>query len=252
MRHRNPVGAGRVRCAVQFLVVVPVVVVVVVVAVAGGVCLAAPARTAVVLEAKDEGSTNVSTARATIDGAQVFDKLDGTAIPVSPGSHRVVFSAPGFRSVESTFVVADGQKLRVVVFLSLASSPLIIAPPAGPPASDQPASAGGRQRTLGLALVGVGLAGLAVGTVWSLKSKSTYDDALSFECGGDPARCSAQGIADGKTAHRQATVATVSFAAAGLLVAAGATLYFTGPKQTRVGIAPASDGGGSVMMAGAW
>jgi hypothetical protein len=221
---------------------------------AGGVCLAAPARSAVVLEAKDEGSANVSTARATIDGTQVFDKLDGAAIPVSPGAHRATFSAPGFRSVDTSFVVAEGQKLRVVVFLSAAPSPsMMIAPPADAPPRDEPATtAGSGRRTLGLALAGVGLAGLVVGTVWSLKSKSTYDDALSFECGGDPAGCSAQGIADGKTAHRQATVATVGFAAAGVLLAAGAALYFTGPKQTRVGLAPASDGGGSVIMAGAW
>ncbi|HET6149855.1 MAG TPA: hypothetical protein VFH68_20110 [Polyangia bacterium] len=213
------------------------------------VCVAAPARTAVVLEAKDEGSMNVGGVRATIDGAQVVDKLDGTAILLSPGAHRAVFAAPGFRSVENTFVVVEGQKLRVVVFLTAATRVLTLPAPGRP---DEPSIVWSRRQTLGVVLAGVGLGSLAVGTVWSLKSKSTYDDALSFECRGDPSRCSEQGIADGKAAHREATIATIGFAAAGVLLAAGATLYFTGRKQTALALAPAVDGGASMMMAGAW
>ena len=231
------------------------VVVAVAVAAACRICVAAPAGTAVVLEAKDEGSANLSAARATIDGAQVVDKLDGTAIPVSPGTHRAVFEAAGFRSIETTFVVAEGQRLRVVVFLSAASaapSGLMLSPAPAQRERDEPAGSWGRQRTLGLALAGAGLVGLVAGAVWSLRSKSTYDDALSSECAGDPNRCSAQGIADGQTAHRQAGIATIGFVAGGVLLAAGATLYITGPKHTRVALAPAIDGSGSVMMAGAW
>jgi hypothetical protein len=219
----------------------------------GGICLAAPANSAVVLEAKDEGSMNLAAARATIDGAQVVDPLDGEAIPVTPGTHRARFEAAGFRGIETTFVVAEGQKLRVVVFLSAApkASELVVAAPAP---RDEPARVGGRQRILGLALAGAGLAGLVVGAVWSLRSKSTYDDALSSECGGDPNRCSAQGIADGQTAHRQATIATVGFVAAGVLLAAGATVYIAGPKHTGLAVAPGvdADGGGGLMVAGAW
>jgi hypothetical protein len=219
------------------------------VAAASTICVAAPASTAVVLEAKDEGGMNVGGARATIDGAQVIDKLDGAAIPVSPGTHRVVFAAAGFRSIGTTFVVAEGQRPRVIVFLTATSSELTVS---ASELGDEPASVGSRQRNLALGLVGVGLGGVAIGAVWSLKSKSTYDDALSSECGGDPNHCSAQGIADGKTAHRQADIATVGFVAGGLMLAAGATLYFTRPKQTGVSVAPGIDGGGSVMVAGRW
>jgi serine/threonine-protein kinase len=238
-------------------VFVPVVVLVVAVAVLATcrICVAAPAVTAIVLEAKDEGSANVSAARATIDGAQVVETLDGTAIPVKPGAHRAVFAAAGFRSIETTFVVAEGQKLRVVVFLSAAGAApggLELSAAPAPRERDEPASGGSPRRTLGLALAGAGLAGLVVGTVWSLRSKSTYDEALSSECAGDANHCSPRGIADGQTAHRQAGIATIGFIAGGVLLAAGATLYITGPRRTGLAVAPAPDGGGSVLLAGAW
>ncbi len=221
------------------------------------VCVAAePAAGAVVLEAKDEASTNVSAARATIDGAQIIERLDGVPIPVSPGTHHVVFEAAGFRRSETTFVVTEGQRLRVVVFLIGAPHEIIVALPSSPAADETapaPAPAGSRRRTVALALAGAGLAGLAVGTVWSLMSKSTYDNALAKECGGDSSGCSAHGIADGQTAHSQATVATIGFAAGGVLVAAGAALYFTRPRHTGLAVAPAVDrGGGGLALTGAW
>jgi hypothetical protein len=224
------------------------------------ICVAQPAASspsgAVVLEAKDEASVNVTAARATIDGAQVVDRLDGVPIEVSPGTHHVVFEAAGFRRSESTFVVTEGQRLRVVVFLIATPAEIIMSLPAHPDEPEPARPTSNRQRTVGLAVAGAGLAGIAVGSIWSLMSRSTYDDALSNECGGNPGGCSAQGIADGKTAHSQAMVATIGFVAGGVLLAAGAALYFTGPKRNGAGlaVAPALDGAGhaGMMLAGAW
>src|SRR5262245_6243710 len=64
----------------------------------------------VVVEAKDEASNNVSDVRARIDGAPAGDRLDGTAIPVNPGEHRLVLEGPGYRRTETTFVAREGQK----------------------------------------------------------------------------------------------------------------------------------------------
>src|SRR5437868_7650482 len=250
------VGRVRVRRAVVRLVA-GVVLVAAISLLTRRVCVAAePESGAVVLEAKDEASTNMGAVRATIDGARVIERLDGVPIPVSPGTHHVVFEASGFQHSESTFVVTEGQRLRVVVFLT--ATPREIAVALSPSThADEPAlaPAGGlaRRRKVALAVAGAGVAGLAVGSVWSLMSKSTYDKALTNECGGNPGSCSLQGIADGQTAHGQATVATVAFAVGGVLLAAGAALFFTGPKHTDLAIAPAIDrAGGGLALAAAW
>ena len=211
----------------------------------------------VVLEVRDEASNNVSGVRATMDGAPVPDRVP---IFVNPGPHRVVLDSAGFRRTDTTFVAREPQKkLRVLVFLTAA--PVAMSSPADA-LEDRDRPGGGRfatgRRKLALALGVAGVAGLAVGTTWAFMSKSTYDHAVSAECGGDPHQCSPQGMADGKTAHHQADIATVGFIAGGVLLAAGAALYFTGPTGTGVALAPAvgpPSGGspsGALALVGAW
>jgi hypothetical protein len=228
---------------------------------------------AVLLEAKDESSNNVSAVRVTMDGAPLVDRLEGTAILVNPGQHTLAFDAAGFRRTETTFVARERQKkLRVVVFLDSAQkSPdptqLIVSPatsaPASAPASsltsaldsrEEPARSSARSRRyVALALGGAGIAGVTVGTIWAIMAKTTYDHALVTECGGEQNLCTSGGIAEGRTAHRQATAATVAFVAAGALFAAGAALYFTSPKETGVAVAPTTvDGSGGLTVVGKW
>jgi hypothetical protein len=204
----------------------------------------------VVLEVRDESSNNVSGVRATMDGAPVPDRAP---IFVNPGAHHVVIDAAGFRRTDTNFEAHEPQKrLRVLVFLTAAPVGSVARAPEVP---DEPERAGmfatGRQK-VALALGVAGVAGLAVGATWALKSKSTYDHAVSTECGGDPNQCSTQGTADGQTAHHQASIATVGFIAGGALLAAGAAIYFTGPKQTGVAIAPAVDPNGGLALVGTW
>ena len=222
------------------------------------------AMPAVVLEAKDQASNNLTSVRVTMDGAPLLDRLDGAAILVNPGVHRVVFEAVGFRRAEATFVAREPQKkVRVVVFLdsapssvyapSAASDRLTVSPAASVAVRhEEPTTSPERRRQVGLALGGAGVAAVAVGTIWSIMSKQTYDHAIKSECGNDPNACSSQGIADGQKAHRQATVATVAFVAAGALVAAGAVLYLTSPRQTGVAIAPMADRSAGLALVGKW
>jgi hypothetical protein len=206
---------------------------------------------AVVLEAKDEASNNMSGVRVTMDGAPLLDRLDGTAIFVNPGAHHVTFEAPGFRRTETDFEARPRQKtLRVVVFLDSTRSLSLAATALG--RREEPSNVARPRRNLGLVLAGAGIGGVAVGTIWAIMSKVTYDHALASECGGDPNGCSAKGTADGRTAHRQAAVATVAFVAAGVLLAGGAALYFTAPRQAGVAVTPTGDHGGSLMVVGKW
>lgn len=205
----------------------------------------------VLLEAKDEASNSITAVRVTMDGSPLVDRLDGSVILVNPGEHRLAFEAAGFRRTEATFVAREPQKaLRVVVFLDSARNP---AASRLVGSSGEPTRSSGHRQSVGLGLGIAGLAAVGVGTAWAIISKRTYDHALSSECGGDPNRCSTQGISDGKAAHRQATVATITFVAAGALVAAGAALYFTGSREAGVAVAPAvDDRNAGLALVGKW
>ena len=106
---------------------------------------------------------------------------------------------------------------------------------------------------IGLVVGGAGVAGLVIGGVFGLVSKSTYNNAFTNECGGNPNTCSTQGAQDGSTAHSQATISTVGFIAGAALLAGGAVLYFTAPKGTSIGVAPTvGTAGGGLNVVGAW
>jgi hypothetical protein len=197
----------------------------------------------IVVEARDEANDYVTDARVTMDGAPWLERLEGKEIAVNPGEHRLTLDAPGFRRADITFEASEQQKrLRVVVSLISARGSAPASPLASPSAvpSRGPAERSlGTGRKVGLALGAVSLGGLAVGTIFSILSKSTYDHALGSECGGDSNRCSPDGIADGRTAHHQAAVATVGFATAAVFLAAGAAVYFTSSEHGSVAVTPA-------------
>jgi hypothetical protein len=209
----------------------------------------------IVIEARDEAGDYITEARATMDGALLLDRLDGKENLVNPGQHRLTLEAPGFRKVETTFVTREGEKKRrVVLFVSSVRNTVSARPISGSlasPARDQgPGLSVGRK--VGLALGGAGLGGLAVGAIFSVVSKVTYDNALSSECTGDPNRCSSAGISAGRRAHDEATVSTIGFVGAGMLLAAGAAFYLTSPEHD-VAVAPAvGQSGGGVTVVGKW
>ena len=228
---------------------------------------------AVVLVAKDEASHDLTSVRVTMDGQPLAERIDGSPIPVDPGPHRFVFEAAGFRRIETTMVARErNQRTRVVAYLNAATAfergagatgPSVSVPRGGQPESSLETSAAPSgnghghgqawKRKLALGLGGAGVASFAVGAIWALRSKVTYDHALVTECDGDPGRCSPQGIADGQTAHQQARVATIGFLAAGVLISAGAAIYFTTPRQTQVAVAPSvADRSAGFALAGKW
>ena len=220
---------------------------------------------AIVLVAKDEASHDVTAVHVTMDGRPLVDRIGGDAIPVDPGEHRFAFEAAGFRRLETTVDVRAGNKrIRVLAYLNAARTsdgpePTMLSAGSSSSAAgasvepSEQALAHGWSRKLALGLGGAGVAGLAVGTVWAIMSKSKYDHALASECDGDPGRCSPQGIADGRTAHQQATVATVGFVAAGVLLSAGAAVYLAAPRQTQLAVAPSvADRSGALTVVGQW
>jgi hypothetical protein len=220
------------------------------------------AMPAVVFEAKDGAGNDLSAVHVTMDGQPFAQRLDGRALPADPGEHRFEFEADGLSKTEKTLVLREGENNRHerVVLGNLHPETVSIAParaneaPANPQVStEETASHGSVQRLAGIAVGGAGAVGLVVGSVLGLVSKSTYDHALSSECGAavgfsaEPKTCTRAGYNDVQSAHGQATASTVGFIAGAALLGGGAYLYFAAPKGDDVTVGP-TVGAGSVGL----
>jgi len=157
----------------------------------------------------------------TLDGHPISSGEVAAPIPVDPGTHEVVFEANGYAPATVTVVVREGEKNHRVEL---------------PELTPRRADGRGMQRPAGLVIGGVGLAGLALGGIFAALAKSTDSHALNDECGGNPGACSAAGAQDGERAHAQATASTVALVGGGVLLGAGALIYFTAPGAHRASV----------------
>jgi hypothetical protein len=119
-----------------------------------------------------------------------------------------------------------------------------VAPAPAPAAATEPAQHGPPLRTIGLAVGGVGVAGVLAGAVFGVLASSAKND-YAKDCGtgiqAPPNQCNAAGIHGHDDAVTKATLSTVFFVTGGALVAGGAALWFIGrgaASSSSVGIGP--------------
>lgn len=62
----------------------------------------------------DEAGADVSEARVYVDGVLLVERLDGKAVGVDPGAHKLRFERDGSPPVELSIVVQEGEKNRRV------------------------------------------------------------------------------------------------------------------------------------------
>ncbi len=167
-------------------------------------------------------------------------------VPVDPGEHVLVAEAPGYETWKTTFVVAKGQHTKIVVpALSKQAGHPTSVQPVEPPRPREPSvrpvvsrSERPWQKPTALVLGGVGLVAVGLGSFFGVRAFSQWSDAES-QCPND--RCMGTGRQSGSDASTSATVSTVSFVAGAVLLAGGATLYFSAPKarnaSLKVGLA---------------
>jgi hypothetical protein len=215
------------------------------------------AQPSVVFDVKDTRGADVIDVRVSMEGQTLTEHLDGSAMRVDPGVHVFTFEVTGQPAVTEKLLVREGEVGRresVVIPLPasapahtpLASEP---APPGmalerGSPAVESSGSVSGggwsTQRIVGVVAGGVGVAGLAAGTVFGLMSGSAWSQAKDA-CGGSTAACTnvPGGQSHRSTAEGDATISTVGFIAGGVLLATGVVLFFTGAheKGSAIGLA---------------
>jgi serine/threonine-protein kinase len=196
------------------------------------------------------------------DGKKVLRAEWGAAIPVDPGAHPVVATAPAKQQWSTTVAVGPSgaqasvtiPRLSVEQHAGDATAPSTGATGMAPPSRESiPVVDGSTQRTVGLVVGAAGIVALGVGGAFGIVAKSTYDSAIA-KCTPQNT-CPASGVSGVSDARGQATLATVMMAlGAGALVGGGIT-YFTAPRSPSRSVAlraVAAPGGGAVMLGGSW
>lgn len=192
-----------------------------------------------------------------VDG-ELVDKFYYRAgvIATKPGKHIVEANAP-LRHFSSEVVTDNGTSALVNV--QLVQDTCAPAPIAPAPVVATRENPGGGRRTLGLAVAGVGVVGLASGVVFgilTLNKKSKIEEL----CGGNAGACNAPaGSVDSEreSAKTSATISTASFVVGGAALLGGGLLYFTAPSAVsstaKMRVTPnVGSNGGGMGLEGIW
>lgn len=158
----------------------------------------------------------------------------GVALPIDPGPHHLLVSAPGYHPRRIDVALEPGETAEVSV------SPGSLEPVAAlPAASDTPHVED--HRTLGYVLAGVGATGIVVGAVsgvLTLHQKSIYDD----NCDEHAKVCNQTGKDAGATGRTLGVVSVTGFVAGAVASAFGAYFILTSDRgsERESASAPAS------------
>ena len=181
-----------------------------------------------------------------MDGVPVPVALIGVARPADPGQHTLQATGKGVTSDPQTITLKEGGTATVTLQLKPAPGAAPVVPPMTPePAPATPtaaldtssASSGNGLRTASYVAFGVGVVGIAAGTVFALKANSKYSDGNALCDGQDPCQLSPAQAAQreqlGKDGDSAKTLSIIGFVAGGVGVAAGTTLFILSGKKDR-------------------
>ncbi|HKO53171.1 MAG TPA: hypothetical protein VJV79_35925 [Polyangiaceae bacterium] len=214
-----------------------------------------PRLASLTVKVEGPGATEAS---VEMDGVRVPIALVGVARPADPGQHTLQASANGAAANPQTVTLKEGGTATITLLLEPipGGAPVVPLAPAQPVTSPPMTSAavdansatesGNGLRTGSYIAFGVGVAGVALGTVFALKAKSNYSDGNDLCQNQDPCQLSSAEAAQreqlGKDGDSAKTISIISFVAGGVGLAAGTTLFIlSGKKQNepaRAGVHP--------------
>lgn len=182
-----------------------------------------------------------SDARVWLDGTELRAASLGIALPVDAGDHLVVVRAAGRADSRAALTLADGDTRALALTVG--------APVAQSAAKPEAPSSARRGATL--AAFGVGVTGLAVGSVtgvMAMGAAATYRD----HC--DGAGCDDEGLDAASRGRSLALASTIAFATAAVGVGVGTYLLVTAPRAATpasLSFAPTlAPGGGALSVGG--
>jgi hypothetical protein len=163
------------------------------------------------------------------DGAALAEVAWGTTAPVDLGEHVVEATAPGRQPWTTRFVVREGDQPHAIEVPVLESSaPAGGAPPVPAPLVAEESHPG---RTWGFAVGGLGIASVAVGSIFGMSAIGKNDDAKTM-CA--PTNCTSNdGIELNSQARSAATVSTIAIGAGLVAIGIGTFLVLTSRSSTK-------------------
>jgi hypothetical protein len=193
----------------------------------------------------------------TVDGAPVPSVLLGASRPTDPGKHEIQATAPGYLQEAQTVTLQEGGSAEVTLTLrpdpnaSAAPSPGAEGPGSPTPVDAVPANSSptasptqdagvssGTSKVPAYVLLGVGAAGLALGSVTGLLAMSKEGD-LEDLCPQDGRCPRGEPTETLESARTLATVSTIGFGVGLASAAVGAVLLFTGSNSGSARSTPA-------------
>jgi hypothetical protein len=184
-----------------------------------------------------------------VDGEPLPDSRWYLPVFLDAGEHSVTISAPGKQRGNVKFRVTNSPTEQLVSVPSLSDE--VIAPQPPKPLPVIPSDPDRTRRITGIALLGAGAAGLAIGITFGVLAVQKRDD-IGSRCVGN--RCTEEGARTYRDAQSNATISTVSTILGIGAGAVGGFLFFTSRPagvMTRVGFVPRPDGA-EVGMGGAF
>jgi hypothetical protein len=179
----------------------------------------------------------------TRDGIDLGQASLGQSIPLDPGHHEVVVTAPGFGARRYPLDLTEGMRSSIEVAPGNAALPPTAAP--SPPPRVKPDGTGepqaapvsrwSTQKTLAVVSAGAGVVALGVGTVFGLTALSKKSDLNNEQHCASTGACDSSGAASAWNSLRDdangaGTVSTVAFLLAGAGLAVAAVLWLTAPN----------------------
>jgi len=211
----------------------------------------------VIFSVLDEHGNDISNAKVYSTDELVAESLDGRALQIDPGKHRLRFLLPWGAVLSSDVLIREGEKNRLIQ-VRMGANGSDAAEISSKPAGSQPASTASTQSTAPAApapasearkiptaawiLAGTSVASLGVGTTFAImgRSKKSDIDACSPNCGSNV-------HATYDALKRDYLIADIGFAVAA--VSAGfATWLFVAPPSKHVVDASASNKGLSLTL----
>ncbi len=177
-------------------------------------------------------------AEVTVAGTAVDAKALAQGMELDPGPAKLVVSASGRQPRTYDLELKEGEKRE----LSLEAGPAIVVetPEVAPPPVDSRASLRKLEHTLGYVGVGVGAAGIALGSIFGIL---TFNEAsvVKSNCNASLA-CNATGVSAASSGSTDGVVSTTMFVAGAAFAAAGVYLWISTAHADPAGLKPLGSG----------
>ncbi len=179
------------------------------------------------------------------NGNTIDPAMFGVPVPIDPGKQTIEATAPGHEKWGNDQVVVEAKpgvttvSVPALVKISLPitppvekDKPVVVVKPT-PDARPAVSSGFGTQRIVGIAVVGVGVAGFIVGSVFGGQTFSKVNDAAPFCSADDPPKCTQPGFDLHQQANKTAMISNVALGIGGVAIIGGVVLFALAPSQKK-------------------